>query len=36
MGFDVRYYNADQGGDDYYHSDNVPSGAYIFKPAKGD
>ena len=24
---------ADEGGDNYTHSDNVPSGAYIFKPS---
>jgi hypothetical protein len=32
--FDLRYYQADQGGDNYTDSDNCPSGAYIFKPAK--
>jgi len=34
--FDIRYYNADQGGDDYQDTDNCASGAYIFKPNKGD
>lgn len=32
--FQIRYYQADEGGDDYPNTDNVPSGAYIFKPAK--
>ncbi len=31
----MRYYESDNGGDGYPGSDNVPSGAYIFKPAKG-
>jgi hypothetical protein len=31
VSFDLRYYNSDQGGDDYRYSG---SGAYIFKPAK--
>ena len=30
----IRYYQSDEGGDDYVDTDNVPSGAYIFKPAK--
>ncbi len=30
----MRYYQANAGGDNYTGSDNVPSGAYIFKPAK--
>ena len=34
MAFQLRYYQADIGGDDYPDTDNVPSGAYIFKPAK--
>jgi hypothetical protein len=34
MSFQLRYYEADAGGDNYTGSDNVPSGAYIFKPAK--
>lgn len=32
--FQIRYYQADEGGDNYTDTDNVPSGAYIFKPAK--
>lgn len=36
LAFDIRYYNADQGGDNYPDSDNCASGAYIFKPAKND
>ena len=32
--FDIKYYNADQGGDAYVGSGNNPSGAYLFKPAK--
>lgn len=32
--FQIRYYQSDEGGDDYPDTDNVPSGAYIFKPAK--
>lgn len=32
--FDLRYYEADLGGDKFDGSDNCPSGAYIFKPAK--
>jgi hypothetical protein len=34
MSFQLRYYEANAGGDNYTGSDNVPSGAYIFKPAK--
>ena len=30
----LRYYEADTGNDSYPDTDNVPSGAYIFKPAK--
>lgn len=32
VSFELMYYKADQGGDDYSGSDNCPSGAYIFKP----
>lgn len=32
--FQLRYYRSDVGGDDYNNTDNVASGAYIFKPAK--
>jgi len=32
----MKYYNPDTGGDGYSGSDNDPSGAYIFKPMKGD
>lgn len=35
MAFQLRYYQADEGGDNYPNTDNVASGAYIFKPAKG-
>ena len=35
MAFQVRYYVSDDGNDNYPNTDNVPSGAYIFKPAKG-
>mmetsp|Transcript_19628 Transcript_19628/g.14343 ORF Transcript_19628/g.14343 Transcript_19628/m.14343 type:complete len:106 (+) Transcript_19628:1099-1416(+) len=34
LGFDIRFYYANQGGDNYDDSDNCPSGAYIFKPSK--
>jgi len=34
MAFQLRYYQADDGNDNYTDTDNVPSGAYIFKPAK--
>lgn len=34
IGFDIRYYKSDEGNDHYPDTDNVPSGAYIFKPAK--
>ena len=34
MAFQLRYYQSDEGGDNYNDTDNVPSGAYIFKPAK--
>jgi hypothetical protein len=34
MAFQLRYYQSDIGGDNYPETDNVPSGAYIFKPAK--
>ena len=30
--FNLEYYKADQGGDTYEDTDNVPSGAYVFKP----
>jgi hypothetical protein len=30
----MRYYESNAGHDGYPGSDNVPSGAYIFKPAK--
>ena len=30
----LRYYESNTGHDGYPGSDNVPSGAYIFKPAK--
>jgi hypothetical protein len=36
VAFDVRHYNGDGGGDAYNDTDNCPSGAYIFKAAKGD
>lgn len=36
VGFDLRYYLSDQGGDNYTFSDNTPSGAYIFKPEKNN
>lgn len=34
VGFDLRYYKSNTGGDGYDGTDNCPSGAYIFKPAK--
>ena len=34
MALQLRYYQSDEGGDNYPDTDNVPSGAYIFKPAK--
>ena len=34
MAFQLRYYKSDDGNDNYNDTDNVPSGAYIFKPAK--
>lgn len=34
MALQLRYYRSDEGGDNYANTDNVPSGAYIFKPAK--
>jgi hypothetical protein len=35
MAFNFEYYSPDLGDSGYPNSDNVPSGAYIFKPAKG-
>jgi hypothetical protein len=32
--FQLRYYQSNTGGDNYPDTDNVASGAYIFKPAK--
>ena len=32
----MKYYNPATGDDDYSHSDNDPSGAYIFKPKRDD
>lgn len=34
MAFQLRYYQSDDGSDNYNDTDNVPSGAYIFKPNK--
>jgi hypothetical protein len=34
VGFDLRYYLSDLGGDNYPNSDNSPSGTYLFKPDK--
>jgi hypothetical protein len=34
IGFDLRAYLSDQGGDDFGSGDNCPSGAYIFKPSE--
>lgn len=36
MKFALQYYNPATGDDDYKDSDNVASGAYIFKPKEGD
>ena len=36
MAFSMKYYNPATGDDDYSHSDNDPSGAYIFKPKRDD
>ena len=34
VAFQIRYYESDIGDDNYTDTDNVPSGAYIFKPKK--
>lgn len=34
VGFDLRAYLSDQGGDNFTDGDNCASGAYIFKPSK--
>ena len=36
MKFSLQYYNPATGDDDFKDSDNVASGAYIFKPKEGD
>ena len=36
IAFSLQYYNPSTGNDGYADSDNVPSGAYIFKPKRGD
>ena len=36
MKFALQYYNPSTGKDMYVGSDNVASGAYIFKPKRGD
>jgi hypothetical protein len=36
LGFSMKYYNPDIGGDGFPATDNDPSGAYIFKPLKDD
>lgn len=36
MAFNFKQYISDQGNDHYPNSDNVPSGAYIFKPDKAN
>jgi len=37
MAFSLKYYNPSDGdNEDYDNTDNVPSGAYIFKPKRGD
>ena len=36
LGFSLKKYNPAIGKDDYLYSDNSPSGAYLFKPSRGD
>ena len=36
LGFSLKLYHPSNGSDTYAHSDNDPSGAYIFKPMQND
>ena len=36
LGFSLKTYHPANGTDTYKHSDNDPSGAYIFKPMEND
>ena len=36
LAFSLQYYNPSTGHDGFPDSDNVASGAYIFKPKRGD
>lgn len=36
MAFSLKYYNPATGDDKFRHSDNEPSGQYVFKPKQGD